>query len=723
MVRGTFSSLDSIGIDRHIRSTLTAFRNETIITHERKLSNLGIKNDIGPCDPNKVVFNYSQVNISFRIKTLLAYGLDFCLPVYKIDFYNYFLSIESLVSRIKFLNLHKDVNFPEFLNKLHAISYKYFYNFNSFKVFSAVFSKEDVDSLKSLSSNDRIVVCKPDKGRGVVIIDKDTYLTQMNKILSDATKFELLDVSFSKYTIKIEDKINNFLRKLKSLKAITSEVYSSLFCSGTNPGILYGLPKIHKADFSSKFQFRPIFAAYNTPCYNISKFLVPYLSPLTKNEYTVDNSYTFVSQLSKVRYSNNYYMTSFDVSNLYTNIPLFETITIILDYLFTDTVDKFIGLSRDLFKIFLEISVTNSFFIFNKKLYRQIDGLGMGLPLAPSFANIFMCYLETKFMSNCPVDFRPIFYRRYVDDTFVLFRNKKHADLFLQYINEQHDNISFTIEHESNGSLSFLDVKVTKSAKSFLTSVHRKPSNSDLTTSFFSFCPFKFKMNSLYSLLSRAYGICSNFKLLNDEFIAITRIFESNGYPKKIIDTTIGNFLSNKFKTVNLDETAIQKLYFSIPYFGYQSEKLRRELSILMHNYFSNISFQFIPTNHFKIGKLFSYKDKIPKSMQSSLIYKFSCARCASGYIGSTTRTLAVRVAEHAGRSFRTNNVLSNTPNSNIYDHAIHCKVDIDLDSFTILNSCNNKIDLHILESLYIHKLKPRLNSSQTAYPLSIVNR
>ena len=279
------------------------------------------------------------------------------------------------------------------------------------------------------------------------------------------------------------------------------------------------------------------------------------------------------------------------------------------------------------------------------------------------------------------------------------------------------------MEGESSGSLSFLDVLIEKSQNRFLTKVYRKSSNSDLNTSYFSFCPFKFKITSLYSLLSRAYGICTNFNLLNTEFNVIRRIFHLNGYSKNIIDTTIGNFLSKKMKPTPQVASPIQIIYLSLPYFGYQSEKLRRELSILMYNYFNNISFRFILTNPYKISKFFSYKDKIPKSMRSTLIYKFSCVHCTSEYVGSTTRTLGMRVAEHAGRSFRTNNILSNRPNSNIYDHANQCNTEINLDNFTILNSCSNKTDLHILESLYIYKTKPLLNSSQTAYPLSIVNK
>jgi len=67
-----------------------------------------------------------------------------------------------------------------------------------------------------------------------------------------------------------------------------------------------------------------------------------------------------------------------------------------------------IGLSKSSFKTLLELSVTNSFFIFNGKLFRQIKGLGMGLPLGPAFANIFMSFMESKWLDEFSPDFKPV---------------------------------------------------------------------------------------------------------------------------------------------------------------------------------------------------------------------------------------------------------------------------------------------------------------------------
>ena len=47
----------------------------------------------------------------------------------------------------------------------------------------------------------------------------------------------------------------------------------------------------------------------------------------------------------------------------------------------------------------------------------------MGSPLGPSFANVFMCALEQNVLFTCPSDYKPVFYRRFVDDAFCIFEN------------------------------------------------------------------------------------------------------------------------------------------------------------------------------------------------------------------------------------------------------------------------------------------------------------
>ena len=108
--------------------------------------------------------------------------------------------------------------------------------------------------------------------------------------------------------------------------------------------------------------------------------------------------------------ANGVYMASFDVVSLFTNIPRQETIDICIMSL-SSTAIQVLGITAKYFRSLLELAVMNSYFIFNEKFYFQKEGVGMGLPLGPTFANIFMCHYEKLWLASCPPEFAPMFYR------------------------------------------------------------------------------------------------------------------------------------------------------------------------------------------------------------------------------------------------------------------------------------------------------------------------
>ena len=56
----------------------------------------------------------------------------------------------------------------------------------------------------------------------------------------------------------------------------------------------------------------------------------------------------------------------------------------------------------------------------------------MGFPLGPTFANIFFSYYVQIWLKNCPYEFKPVIYKRYVDDTFLLLPSKDHIEKFFE---------------------------------------------------------------------------------------------------------------------------------------------------------------------------------------------------------------------------------------------------------------------------------------------------
>ena len=157
-----------------------------------------------------------------------------------------------------------------------------------------------------------------------------------------------------------------------------------------------------------------------------------------------------------------------------------------------------------------------------------------------------------------------------------------------------------------------------------------------------------------------------------DEFDFLLSFFTNNGFRLSLINSRIKKFLCKIFVPQSDVVSSVNKFYFTLPYFETQSEKMKSELSILLHKFFPVVDLHIILVNNFQIGSFFNFKDKLPLALRSSLVYKFSYARCASEYVGSTIRTLHTRVAECAGRSFSTGSLLTVPPLIRMSDNILY---------------------------------------------------
>ena len=260
------------------------------------------------------------------------------------------------------------------------------------------------------------------------------------------------------------------------------------------------------------------------------------------NEYTLKDSFEFAKDI--INQNSNCFMASLDVDSLFTNVPLDETIKICIDELFKSEMTVSGLNKKEMFEM-LSLTLKESIILFDNKYYSQIDGVAMGSPLGPTLANIFLCYHESNWLKDCPKDFKPVYYKRYVDDIFVLFNKPEHAQFFLEYMNKKHKNMKFSIETEINGSLSFLDVKIFRENDKFVTSVFRKETFSGVYTNFISFIPLEYKFGLVHTLLNRCFNLSSDFLKFHHEVDKLKKILSKNAHPQKFIDNCIQKFVNN----------------------------------------------------------------------------------------------------------------------------------------------------------------------------------
>ena len=252
------------------------------------------------------------------------------------------------------------------------------------------------------------------------------------------------------------------------------------------------------------------------------------------------------------------------------------------------------GFDRSQFTKLLSLSVKNCHFIFNGRIYQQIDGVAMGSPLSASF--------------------KPFLYRRYVDDCFFLFRSLDHVPPFLSYLNRQHPNISISSELEKDSRRPFLDIEITRSNRRFFTSVYRKPTFTGLFTNFHSFVPLAYKRSLVCCLLHRIFHLCSSYENFHARLEVVRKLFNLNGFPTHMFNQLVRHFLNNLFEPKPPLFTAPKKIvYFFLPFTGSHSLQIRTQITRLCSAAYPHVNIRFVFRSSTRTSSFFPFKDKLPK--------------------------------------------------------------------------------------------------------------
>ena len=113
------------------------------------------------------------------------------------------------------------------------------------------------------------------------------------------------------------------------------------------------------------------------------------------SSHYISDLFTFAKTMQNLDIDSNDFMCSFDVSSLFTNVPLDETIKICSNALDDDSNLQPL-IPRDVFVELIKSATSSVEFSFNNTMYKQTDGVTMGSPLGPALANIFFEYYEKK---------------------------------------------------------------------------------------------------------------------------------------------------------------------------------------------------------------------------------------------------------------------------------------------------------------------------------------
>ena len=401
---------------------------KSLYTQQKQLSSLARGCSLPIFAANETITNLTQYKLFQEESDLLKTGLSFSIQPDKIRKSKIFTTFEKI--HCSFIN---NLKFEETKSQIKAhlsyLDHSYFYKY---KPSPCILRQHHV--FRNLRKNKDIIITKPDKGNGVVILDKKLYDNAIQEIISDTSNLKSSKLNKDP-TLKREASLQRFLFKLKQKNFLNETEYDKLYSSGSAPARIYGTPKMHKFSSSDSFpKLCPIVSSIGTFNYNLARFLCDLLSPLVPNDYSCKDTFSFVSQIKNANLSRKFLVSydvtslvSYDVTSLFTNIPLQETIDIAINLIFNHNSNLNIT-KKELKKLFL-FATSQTHFIFNNKFYNQIDRVSMGFPLAPVLANIFMAFYEYRWLNEYNLK-KLKFYLRYVDYILAAFDKEQDSSNF-----------------------------------------------------------------------------------------------------------------------------------------------------------------------------------------------------------------------------------------------------------------------------------------------------
>ena len=329
--------------------------------HIRKFDELISRNSIRQsatniADKKKWVINMSSRQLTHIETDLLTKGLNFSITSKTLPNKDIIATIEDAV---------KDLEKEE----ADTIRAKVSLTLLNSKPPKDNLSKDERKALKELQSDTSIVILPADKGRSTVILNREDYLEKCMDHINNGP-YQLLKKD---PTTKIKAKTLKQLKVLKDNEFIDNKLYYYLKPTDSPAPRFYGQPKIHKPGVP----IRPIVSYSGSPLYNLNKYIANILKTYVKHENNnAKNSTTFSNYIRNVPIEDDEIMVSFDVTSLYTNIPIIDTLNIIKDYVHSD--DQFArktAIPQDKFLDLVNLVLTTTWYTFNSQFYQQLMAL------------------------------------------------------------------------------------------------------------------------------------------------------------------------------------------------------------------------------------------------------------------------------------------------------------------------------------------------------------
>ena len=225
-------------------------------------------------------------------------------------------------------------------------------------------SKEEWKALKQLNTDKECIVLTGDKGVVLVVMDRQEYMKKAKILLESTNTYRPIPRD---PTNKHKNRLINILKNMKVEYGMSQNTYKMMYPTGANAPKFYGMPKIHKKDVP----LRPIVSSIGSVTYGAAKELVRILKTLVcESIYHGNNSKKFTDEIRNTKIEEGECITSFDVTALFTSLPVISALEVIKDRLEKDTeLPNTTILSVSNIMELLGFCLNNTYFLFQNQFW------------------------------------------------------------------------------------------------------------------------------------------------------------------------------------------------------------------------------------------------------------------------------------------------------------------------------------------------------------------
>ena len=334
--------------------------------------------------------------------------------------------------------------------------------------------KTKIELLRTIRKERKYIIVAADKNLGPCILEieqyinrclndhldkKETYkeLTELEAVILNENNFRWVCETFIDKPPKVlsEEDRKFFIDSIHGERDGLKRMHPK-DCLGIP--YFYAMPKMHKTPWA----LRPVVSGVSSVMESLSKWLdVQLQSVVHLCPCYLKDSWHFLNDIKDLKNLQGCKLISSDADAFYTNINTDHAIEILEKWFIYHKKDLAENFPQDLVLKGIKRLMENNVFTFGDRYFLQLNGTAMGTNVACMYATIYYSYHEeTQLLHLSYIKF----YRRLIDDAFIIFDDKKgsFADLEanMNDFGPINKRLHWTTEQPSN-SIDFLDLTIT----------------------------------------------------------------------------------------------------------------------------------------------------------------------------------------------------------------------------------------------------------------------